>query len=30
MRNTMRTNDKIIAAPPKGDGASLTVRYELG
>ena len=29
MRAEMREGDRIVQAPPQGDGASLTVRYEL-
>ena len=29
MRDEMRDGDRIIEEPPKGAGASLTVRYEL-
>ena len=29
LRSKMRQNDRIVAAPPKGDGASLTVLYNL-
>ena len=29
VRGEMRDGDRIIEEPPKGDGASLTVRYEL-
>ncbi len=29
MRKHMRAGDRIVAAPPRGDGASLTVCYEL-
>ena len=29
MRSEMRLGDLILCQPPKGNGASLTVRYEL-
>lgn len=29
MREAMQTGDEIIAAPPKGDGATLVIRYRL-
>jgi hypothetical protein len=29
MRETMKVGDEIIESPPKGRGASLTVRYKL-
>lgn len=29
MRNNMQTGDSILHAPKKGDGASLTIRYNL-
>jgi 5-methylcytosine-specific restriction protein A len=29
MRAAMRANDAILYAPPKGDGATLRIRYEL-
>ncbi len=29
MRNAMRTGDKIVDEPPKGNGTSLTIRYKL-
>ncbi len=29
MYNEMKTSDEVIAAPPKGKGASLTIRYKL-
>ena len=29
MRRRMRATDRIIAQPPKGNGASLTIRYQL-
>lgn len=27
MRDLMKADDEIIASPPKGNGASLTIRY---
>lgn len=30
MRSLMRATDCIVSQPPKGDGASLTIRYQLG
>jgi 5-methylcytosine-specific restriction protein A len=27
MRSNMKTGDEIISAPPKGDGATLMIRY---
>lgn len=29
MRENMRPGDQILAAPPKGDGATLVIRYKL-
>jgi len=29
MRATMRPGDEIVAAPPKGNGATLVIRYRL-
>ncbi|MCF8214774.1 MAG: hypothetical protein K9I92_06425 [Chitinophagaceae bacterium] len=29
MRNRMRQNDIIVSQPPKGNGASLQIRYNL-
>jgi 5-methylcytosine-specific restriction protein A len=29
MRANMRSGDQILAAPPKGDGATLVIRYRL-
>jgi 5-methylcytosine-specific restriction protein A len=29
MESAMRAGDKILTAPPKGRGASLTIRYKL-
>jgi len=29
MRENMRLGDQILAAPPKGDGATLVIRYRL-
>jgi 5-methylcytosine-specific restriction protein A len=29
MRSAMRNGDKIIQSPPKGDGASFTIEYQL-
>ena len=29
MRSAMRAGDVVIAEPPKGTGASLTIRYRL-
>ena len=29
MRKAMGTNDEILSAPPRGDGATLTIRYRL-
>jgi 5-methylcytosine-specific restriction protein A len=29
MRSAMRTGDVVLAEPPKGTGASLTIRYRL-
>lgn len=29
MRETMKTDDEIVDSPPKGRGASLTIRYKL-
>lgn len=29
MRNTMRQGDEILSEPPKGKGATLTIRYLL-
>ncbi len=29
MRSKMQAGDKILSAPPKGDGATLTIRYNL-
>lgn len=29
MRSLMKAGDKILQAPPKGDGATLTIRYYL-
>ena len=29
MRSNMRSGDQILAAPPKGDGATLVVRYRM-
>lgn len=29
LRDTMRTGDRIVSAPPRGAGASLTIRYFL-
>ncbi len=29
MRSTIRSGDVVLAAPPKGAGASLTIRYRL-
>jgi hypothetical protein len=29
MRKRMTVSDRIVAQPPKGNGASLTVRYQL-
>lgn len=29
MRAAMRSADTIVSEPPKGNGASLTIRYEL-
>jgi 5-methylcytosine-specific restriction protein A len=29
MRSEMRNGDKIIQSPPKGNGASLTIEYQL-
>jgi len=29
MRENMRPGDQILSAPPKGDGATLVIRYKL-
>ena len=29
MRSAMRAQDEVVASPPKGKGASLTIRYRL-
>jgi 5-methylcytosine-specific restriction protein A len=29
MKTDMRAGDRILASPPKGQGASLTIRYQL-